>query len=93
MPSWRPKCKGRRQWNKNNISTCNPLEIEDACKEAEINTQTNCRWRKQYGGLEKVQAKRMKELEKEKGRQRRISSQDVIETLSEVMLWRGLPDP
>ena len=22
-----------------------------ACKEAEINTQTNCRWRKQYGGL------------------------------------------
>ena len=36
-----------------------------ACKEAEIHTQTYYRWRKEYGGLKREQAKRLKELEKE----------------------------
>ena len=33
-----------------------------ACKEAGIHTQTYCRWRKEYGGLKVVQAKRLKRL-------------------------------
>jgi hypothetical protein len=34
-----------------------------ACKEAEVVEQTYLRWRKEYGGLQINQAKRLKELE------------------------------
>ena len=43
-----------------------------ACKEAEISEQTYCRWRKDYGGLELDQAKRMKDLERENARLKRL---------------------
>ena len=43
-----------------------------ACKEAEITIQTFYRWRKEYGGLKMDQAKRMKELEKENGKLKRL---------------------
>ena len=36
-----------------------------ACREASISQQSYYRWRKEYGGLEVDQAKRMKELERE----------------------------
>ena len=36
-----------------------------ACKEAGIMEQTYFRWRKEYGGLQVNQAKRLKELEQE----------------------------
>ena len=75
------------------VGIANGKSTPQACKEAEINTQTYCRWRKEYGGLKTEQAERMKELENENGRLRRMGSQDVIETLSEAMLWRGIPDP
>ena len=43
-----------------------------ACKEAEITMQTFYRWRKEYGGLKMDQAKRLKELEKENGKLKRL---------------------
>ena len=45
-----------------------------ACKEAGIHTQTYYRWRKEYGGLKVVQAKRLKELEKENTRPEAVGS-------------------
>jgi putative transposase len=36
-----------------------------ACREAGISQQSYYRWRKEYGGLEIDQAKRMKDLERE----------------------------
>ena len=36
-----------------------------ACKDAGVSQQSYYRWRKEYGGLEIDQAKRMKELERE----------------------------
>ena len=39
-----------------------------ACREAGISQQSYYRWRKEYGGLEVDQAKRMKELERENTR-------------------------
>jgi hypothetical protein len=33
-----------------------------ACKEAEITDQTDSRWRKEYGGLQVDQVRRLKEL-------------------------------
>jgi putative transposase len=54
------------------VSIANGKSTPQACKEAEINTQTYYRWRKEFGGLKTEQAKRMKELEKENARLKRL---------------------
>ena len=43
-----------------------------ASKEAGISEQSYYRWRKEYGGVAIEQAKRLKELERENGRLRRL---------------------
>ncbi|MDB5616790.1 MAG: putative transposase family [Tardiphaga sp.] len=43
-----------------------------ACREAGISQQGYYRWRKEYGGLELDQAKRMKDLERENVRLKRL---------------------
>ena len=43
-----------------------------ACKESGISEQTYYRWRKEYGGLKLDQARRLKELEKENQRLKRL---------------------
>ena len=43
-----------------------------ACRDAEISEQSYYRWRKEYGGLQLEQAKRLKELERENARLRRL---------------------
>ena len=43
-----------------------------ACKEAEISEQSYDRWRKEYGGVAVEQAKRLKDLERENARLRRL---------------------
>ncbi len=43
-----------------------------ACREAGISQQSYYRWRKEYGGLEIDQARRMKDLERENVRLKRL---------------------
>lgn len=43
-----------------------------ACKEAGITEVTYYRWRREYGGLKGSQAKRMKDLERENQRLKRV---------------------
>lgn len=43
-----------------------------ACKDVGVSEQSYYRWRKEYGGLEIDQAKRMKELERENARLKRL---------------------
>src|ERR1041384_5064409 len=43
-----------------------------ACKEAEISEQSYYRWRKEYGGVAVEQAQRLKDLERENARLRRL---------------------
>ena len=43
-----------------------------ACRDAGISHQSYYRWRKEYGGLELDQARRMKDLEKENARLKRL---------------------
>jgi len=50
-----------------------------ACKEVGIHTQTYYRWRKEFGGLKVEQAKRMKELEKENTRLKRLVAELSLE--------------
>ena len=50
-----------------------------ACKEAEIKQQTYYRWRKEFGGLKLDQAKRMKELERENAKLKRLVAELSLE--------------
>jgi transposase-like protein len=43
-----------------------------ACKEAAITEQTYYRWRKEYGGLQVDQVRRLKELEQENAKLKRL---------------------
>ena len=43
-----------------------------ACKDAAISEQSYFRWRKEYGGLQIEQAKRLKDPERENARLRRL---------------------
>src|SRR5687767_5130152 len=61
------------------VGMANGRSAPQACKEAGINTQTYYRWRKEFGGLKTEQAKRMKELEKENGRLRRLVAELSLE--------------
>jgi len=46
--------------------------IPAACKEAGITAVTYYRWRREYGGLKANQAKRMKDLERENARLKKL---------------------
>ena len=46
--------------------------IAEACREVSISEQTYYRWRKEYGRLSLEQAKRLKELEKENNRLKKL---------------------
>ena len=54
------------------VGIANRKTTPQACKEAAITVQTFYRWRKEYGGLKMDQAKRLKELEKENGKLKRL---------------------
>ena len=56
-----------------------------ACREAGISEQSYYRWRKEYGGLQLEQAKRMKDLEKENARLKRL----VADLSLEKQVWKG----
>ena len=50
-----------------------------ACKDAGVSQQSYYRWRKEYGGLEIDQAKRMKDLERENMRLKRLVADLSVE--------------
>jgi transposase-like protein len=50
-----------------------------ACKEAGIVDQTFYRWRREYGGLQLEQAKKLKDLQKEKAQLRRAIADLTVE--------------
>ena len=46
--------------------------IAQACKSIGVTDQTYYRWRREYGGLKVSQAKRLKNLERENGRLKKL---------------------
>ncbi len=54
------------------VQTAQGKSLALACKEAEISEQSYYRWRKEYGGLKVDQARKMKDLERENARLRRL---------------------
>ena len=61
------------------VAIANGKTTPQACKEAEITAQTYYRWRKEYGGLKLDQAKRLKELEKENTKLKRLVAELSLE--------------
>jgi transposase-like protein len=54
------------------VSMAQGKSAQIACREAGISDQSYYRWRKEYGGLDLDQARKMKDLEKENARLRRL---------------------
>jgi len=54
------------------VAIANHKPTPQACREAGVTEQSYYRWRKEYGGLKLDQARRLKELEQENSRLRRL---------------------
>ena len=61
------------------VEIANGKTTLQACKEAEITQQTYYRWRKEFGGLKLDQAKRLKELERENAKLKRLVAELSLE--------------
>src|ERR1019366_4628644 len=61
------------------VEIANGKTTPQACKEAEITQQTYYRWRKEFGGLKLDQAKRLKELERENSKLKRLVAELSLE--------------
>ena len=61
------------------VGLANVKSTPQACKEAEITAQTYYRWRKEFGGLKLDQAKRLKELERENAKLKRLVAELSLE--------------
>ena len=46
--------------------------VKEASKLLEISEQTYCRWRREYGGMDITQAKKLREIEKENTRLKKL---------------------
>ena len=64
------------------VELANGKTTPQACKEAEITAQTYYRWRKEFGGLRLDQAKRLKELERENAKLKRLVAELSLEKQS-----------
>jgi putative transposase len=61
------------------VEIANGKTTPQACKEAEIIQQTYYRWRSEFSGLKLDQAKRMKELERENAKLKRLVTELSLE--------------
>ena len=64
---------------KNEVEIANGKTTPQTAREAGITEQTYYRWRKEFGGLKLDQAKRLKELEKENSRLKRLVAELSLE--------------
>jgi len=63
------------------VGTANGKMTPQACKEVGITEQTYYRWRKEYGGLQVDQARRLKELEQENAKLKRLVAELSLDKL------------
>ena len=74
------------------------MAVPEVCRKLGVTEQTYYRWRKEYGGLRRDQAKRLRELERENARLKKLVADISLDnaTLKEVAqgifrLRRGQP--
>ena len=61
------------------IPTSEGKTVLEVVRELGISEQTYYRWRKEYGGMEVSQARRLKELEQENGRLKRLVADQALD--------------
>ncbi len=54
-------------------------KIGEVCRELAISEQSYYRWRKEYGGMQVSQAKKLKELERENARLKRLVADQALD--------------
>ena len=66
--------------------TAEGATVKEAVKQIEVSEQTYYRWRREYGGMQKNQLKRLKELQKENARLKKLLAEKEldIDILKEV---------
>jgi len=63
--------------------------VSEALRQIGVTQQTYYRWRREYGGMNRDQLKRLKELEKENGRLRRAVSDLTLDKMILTEAARG----
>lgn len=63
--------------------------VSEAVRQIGVTQQTYYRWRREYGGMNRDQLKRLKELEKENGRLRRAVSDLTLDKMILTEAARG----
>ena len=65
------------------------MSVSEAVRQIGVTQQAFYRWRRQYGGMNRDQLKRLKELEKENGRLRRAVSDLTLDKMILTEAARG----
>ena len=65
------------------------VELPEVFKQLEVSEQTYYRWRNQFGGMKAEDVKRLKELEAENARLKRIVADQVLENQALKEIARG----
>ena len=65
------------------------IELPEAFKQLEVSEQTYYRWRNQFGGMKADDVKRLKELEAENQRLKRIVADQVLENQALKEIAKG----
>lgn len=55
--------------------------VAQVCQQLAVSEATYCRWRNQYGGMKGSEAKRLKELEQENARLKRLVAEQALDLL------------
>ena len=55
--------------------------VAEVCRELGVSDATYYKWRREYGGMKMDQAKRLKDLERENGRLRRVVADLTLDKL------------
>jgi putative transposase len=65
------------------------MELPEVFKQLEVSEQTYYRWRNQFGGMKAEDVKRLKELEAENARLKRIVADQVLENQALKEIAKG----
>ena len=65
------------------------IELPEVCKELEVSEATYHRWRAQYGGMKADDVKRLKELEVENARLKRIVADQTLDIAALKEIAKG----
>lgn len=65
------------------------IELPEVFKQLEVSEQTYYRWRNQFGGMKADEVKRLKELEAENARLKRIVADQVLENQALKEIAKG----